>query len=101
LDGLLTLIESVTLTLLRIGGTWQTVAASAIYALGVVPLLTKTLEYEGIGMVNFVWNLFSTILMFVIGMYSFAEKITGLKTIGVILSLAGLGLIIMSDEQQK
>ena len=98
---LLTGIESIALTLLRMGGTPQMILAGAIYALGVVPLLTKTLEYEGIGMVNFVWNVFSTIIMFAIGMILFSEKITRLKTIGVILSLAGLGMIMMSDDLQK
>ncbi len=98
---LLTVIEAVALTLLRIGGLWQTVSASAIFAVGVVPLLAKTLQYDGIGMVNFVWNVFSTILMFGVGMVFFAEKITRLKTIGILLSFAGLALIIMADDLQK
>lgn len=98
---LLTLIESVALTLLRIGGTWQLVVASLIFGLGVVPLLSKTLEFEGIGMTNFIWNVFSTILMFGIGIYFFSEKITRLKTIGILLSFVGLGLIILSDDLQK
>jgi multidrug transporter EmrE-like cation transporter len=98
---LLTGIEAVGLILLRIGGLWQTVAASAIFAVGVVPLLAKTLEYDGIGMVNFIWNVFSTILMFGIGMVFFSEKVTRLKTIGILLSFVGLGLIMMSDHLQN
>lgn len=98
-------IEAVALTLLRIEEKrtqiYRIIGAASIYALAVVPLLVKTLEYEGIGMVNFLWNVFSTIIMFVIGTYIFSEKIVGLQLIGVILSLAGLGLILMADSTPK
>ena len=53
---LVTFVESSALTLLRIGGTKQLIGASLIYGLGVIPLLSKSLQYEGIGMVNFFWN---------------------------------------------
>lgn len=98
---ILTAIEAVGLTLLRIGGLWQTVVAGIIFGVGVVPLLAKTLEYDGIGMVNFIWNVFSTILMFGIGMVFFSEKITRLKTVGILLSFVGLGLILTSDHLQN
>lgn len=97
---LLTVIEAIGLTLLRIGGFWKTVCASLIFAVGVVPLLAKTLQYDGIGMINFVWNVFSTVLMFAIGIYIFSEKITRLKSIGILLSLAGLALIMLADDLQ-
>lgn len=98
---LLSGIEAVALTLLRMENIhtilYRGVAAAAIYALAVVPLLLKTLQYEGIGMVNFLWNVFSTVLMFAIGVYVFGEKIASLQLIGVVLSLAGLGLILIAD----
>lgn len=98
---LLTVIESIALTLLRIGGLWQIVLASLIFALGVVPLLAKSLQYDGIGMVNFIWNVSSTILMFAIGMIFFQETITRQKLIGILLSFAGLALIMTSNEIEK
>jgi len=98
---LLSSVEAVALTLLRMKDSktllYRGLTASAIYGVLVVPLLIKTLEYEGIGIVNFIWNVFSTIIMFVIGIYVFKEKIANLQLIGVVLSLAGLGLILMSD----
>ena len=97
---LLTSIEAVALTLLRIGGTWNLATASAIFAFAVVPLLSKALQYEGIGMVNFIWNVFSTLVMFFIGLYIFAEKITALKTIGICIALLGIGIIILADDYQ-
>jgi multidrug transporter EmrE-like cation transporter len=98
---LLTSIEAVALTLLRMGGTWNLFTASFIFAFAVVPLLSKALEYEGIGMVNFVWNVFSTLVMFMIGMYVFSEKITALKTIGIVIALLGIGIIMLADDYQK
>lgn len=98
---LLSGIEAVALTLLRMENThtllFRTIAASAIYAFAVAPLLLKTLQYDGIGMVNFLWNVFSTIIMFAVGIYVFGEKIASLQLIGVVLSLAGLGLILIAD----
>lgn len=100
---LLSIIEAASLTLLRIGGNWQIILASSIYALGVVPLLLKTIHLgtgvgHGIGMINFIWNVFSTILMFAIGIYFFEEKVSGLKAIGVLLCILGIGFIMISDD---
>ena len=99
---LLSSVEAVALTLLRIENPktllYRGFAASTIYGALVVPLLIKTLQYEGIGIVNFIWNVFSTIIMFTIGVYIFKEKIESLQLIGVVLSLAGLGLILMGGS---
>jgi multidrug transporter EmrE-like cation transporter len=50
--------------------------------------LIKTLKYEGIGIVNLLWNILSTIAVLLIGYFIFNEKINNYQTIGV-----GLGLI--------
>lgn len=98
---LLTSIEAVALTLLRVGGPLNMAISSVIFAFAVVPLLSKALDYEGIGMVNFVWNVFSTLIMFFIGIYIFAERITPLKTIGIFIALLGIGIIMIADDYQK
>ena len=95
---LVSLVEAPALTLLRMGGMQRIAIASIVYALGVVPLLSVALQYEGIGIVNFFWNILSTILMFAIGIVVFKEKISALKMIGVVLSLLGLGLVLLSNE---
>ena len=43
--------------------------------------------------------IYSTIVMFIIGIYVFEEKVANLQLIGVILSLGGLALILMADKQ--
>ena len=97
---LLTSIEAVALSLLRIGGPLNLIASSCIFAIAVVPLLSKALEYEGIGMVNFIWNIFSTLIMFALGVYLFSEKITAVKTIGILVAFLGIGIIVFADDYQ-
>ena len=95
---IVSLIEAVGLTTLRMKNQYSIPAASLIYATMVVPLLYVTLNYEGIGMVNFIWNVFSTILMFLIGIYMFNEKLHNLQIVGILLSLLGLFLILITPE---
>jgi drug/metabolite transporter (DMT)-like permease len=59
-----------------------------------------TINSIGIGMINFIFNILTTIFGFAIGMYWFKEKVNNLQLIGVILSLAGIGLIIISPDSK-
>ena len=95
-----TVIEAIGLTILRQGSTYAIPMTSAIFALGVVPLLHMSLQYEGIGLTNFLWNIFSTLVMFAIGIYIFKEKTKKLQFMGVLVSLLGVGLILMSPEDK-
>lgn len=95
---LASLVEAPALTLIQKGGLVNLVGASLIFAFGVVPLLSITLQYEGIGIVNFLWNILSTILMFCIGIFFFKEKIASLQVVGIILAMLGLGLVVLSKE---
>jgi len=94
----LCLIEAVALTLVRYGGFSKVVIASLIYACLVVPLLYVSMRYKGSGVivVNFIWNIFSTLIMFFIGFYFFNETVDNLQILGAMISLLGLGLIIIS-----
>jgi len=94
---LLSIIEAGALSLLRIGGKWNILYAAGIYACFVVPLLSKALEWEGIGMVNFVWNVFSTVFMFLIGYYFFEEKLTYLKLVGISCCIFGIGILLLVE----
>ena len=94
---LLTVVECIALTLLQIGGIQNILVAALLFSVGVVPLLVKSLEFQGVGMMNFIWNIFTTIIMFAIGIYFFSEKITEKKAIGVLLSLCGIGVILLDN----
>jgi len=95
-----TIVEAIGLTILRQGSAYAIPITSAIFALGVVPLLHMSLQYEGIGLTNFLWNVFSTLVMFAIGIYIFKEKTKRLQFIGVLVSLLGVGIILMSPEDK-
>lgn len=94
----ISIVEAVGLTILRTGWKWSIPIASLIYGLFVIPLLHYGLKFEGIGMINFLWNIFSTITMFVIGIYVFREKVHYQQRIGVLVSLLGIGLILMAPD---
>jgi multidrug transporter EmrE-like cation transporter len=70
----------------------------AIYGLIVPLLLYKAVHYEGIGIVNFFWNVFSTIMGFIIGIYLFGEKVDNIQWLGVIVSIVGMALILLSKK---
>jgi len=91
----ISIIEGVGLTVLKSNIKYSIIIASIIYGILVIPVLNEALQFEGIGMVNFIWNIFSTLIMFMIGIYMFDEKIDNKQLIGVCLSLAGLFLILV------
>ncbi len=93
---ILCIFEAIALTLIRVGDTRKVVVASFIYGLIVVPLLYVSFKYQGLGMINFMWNVFSTLLAFLVGFYMFNEKVDNLQILGAMISLLGLGLIILA-----
>ena len=95
------IVEAFALYFLRLKTIKNLYMAMAIYGLGVAPLLYYALNYEGIGMVNFLWNICSTLFGFAIGIYIFKEKIQSMQLIGVIISLLGLGIITLAPEENK
>jgi len=95
---LIALVESIGLTLLRIGGTRNLVFASLIFGGLVAPLLAYVIPFEGVGLTNFLWNISSTILMFAIGIYYFNEKIKYLQVMGVLVSFVGIAMVLMAPD---
>jgi drug/metabolite transporter (DMT)-like permease len=76
------------------------VLGALIYGILVPYFLLRSLKYEGLGTVNFFWNVVSTVSAFAIGAYLFKEKISNWKIMGVTLSMVGLGMILLSDKDQ-
>jgi len=94
----ISIIEAIGLTVLKSDIKFSLIFTSIIYGILVVPLLKEGLQFGGIGMVNFIWNIFSTLLVFIIGIYMFDEKIRNKQLIGVCLALAGLFLILVPEN---
>ena len=93
---LLVIVEAFALYELRLGGIRRIVTASLIFALFVVPILYYCIQYEGIGMTNFIWNLFSTLIMIFIGIHFFDENIKPVQRYGIAVSVIGMLIIAMS-----
>ena len=72
-----------------------------IYGIAVPYFLYHALDYEGVGMVNLFWNVFSTLSAFFIGWYFFQEGVSNLQKIGVVVSLLGISLIFMGKSMEK
>lgn len=72
-----------------------------LYGIPVSLLLYKLLEFKSIGIVNFMWNVASTLCGFFIAMYLFGYKVNNLEWLGVGLGILSLGLIIMGGSQSK
>ena len=89
------LVEAFALFFIRSGGFMNISIASAIYAVGAVPLLALAVKYEGIGLTNFLWNVLSTIIGFAIGVLIFKEKVRNMQIMGVIVSLVGVAMILL------
>ncbi len=100
-SGLITMtaiVEAVALYFIRAGGVMNVSIASVLYAAGAVPLLSFATKYEGIGISNFLWNVMSTLIGFGIGIFMFKEKIRNLQIMGVLVSMLGVGMILLDPE---
>jgi multidrug transporter EmrE-like cation transporter len=100
-SGLITMtaiVEAVALYFIRAGGVMNVSIASVLYAAGAVPLLSFATKYEGIGISNFLWNVMSTLIGFGIGIFMFKEKIRNLQIMGVLVSMLGVGMILLEPE---
>jgi len=98
---IVSLVEAFGLYFVRLGGAGNILISSIIYGYMVVPLLAFTLRYEGIGIVNFLWNILSTLIGFGIGIYLFNERIHYLQIVGAAFSILGIGLILMAPKDKS
>jgi len=95
---LITAIEAVALFTMKHNNTWGLPLGCAIFGLGVAPLLNYALKHENVGMVNFIWTVFSVLIMFAIGATLFKEDVHYIHMIGVTMCVVGIALILMSHE---
>jgi drug/metabolite transporter (DMT)-like permease len=77
--------------------TQYLVVAMLIFGTAVPLLLLKNLQYDGIGHVNFFWNILSTMAAFAMGIFLFGEKLNQLQLMGVLVALLGVGLVLLNQ----
>jgi multidrug transporter EmrE-like cation transporter len=66
--------------------------AVLVYSMNPIILL-QSLKIEGLAVINLLWNTLSNILITVIGVYMFKEKISSIKKLGIVLSIISIGLL--------
>jgi multidrug transporter EmrE-like cation transporter len=70
------------------------ILAILIYG-GLIPwLLLRTIKYQKVGIVNFTFNVLTTLVAFGIGIFFFSESLHITQIYGVIISLFGLWLVL-------
>ncbi len=104
--GLLTAVEAMALYGIqkyqRVNQKKYIIMSMLIYGILVPLLLYKMITTNGgIGMANFLWNIFSTLSGFLIGMLLFKEKVNHIQYVGIALGFLSLGLIFIGEQQHS
>lgn len=73
------------------------IAASAIYALQPI-LFAKALTFETMTAANLIWNMTSSVIVTLIGVFYFGEPIKGLRWVAVALALFSIALFAYTDS---
>ena len=71
------------------------IGAVFIYALQPV-LFLQSLSFQGMALMNLLWNVISSILVTLVGVWYFKESLTHTKAIGAIFSV--LAIVLLSCE---
>ena len=73
-------------------GAWILPLGMVIYSLQ--PIVFRAgLPYEGIAVLNIMWNTLSIIIISLMGLFFFEEKLSPINVLGMILSILGIILI--------
>ena len=60
-------------------------------------LFYKALSFEGMAVINLMWNVISSIVVTLVGIVYFKEKLTNLKLIGAAFSIVAIWLLGMDS----
>ncbi len=73
------------------------IIAFILYGIVVPYCLSIALQYSGIGTINFIGNIFSTVLLILIGYFFFGENMNKLKALAFITGTLSLILLYISE----
>jgi multidrug transporter EmrE-like cation transporter len=94
---LMTFVDMLTFPIVKLvsidtlGSNWLLLPVF-LYALQPL-ILFRSLQFEGIALMNLTWNTLSIIAITLIGVYYFKEKLSHTKTIGILLGMVSIGLL--------
>ena len=78
--------------------TYYLMAGIALYGIVIPYMIISSLHFSGIGTVNFLWNIITTVCMIIIGYYLFNEKINHLHLISLLLGVASIIILYFADN---
>ncbi len=76
------------------------ILAVLIYGFIIPFMIIKTLNFDGIGTVNLMWNIITTVAMIIIGYYFFNEKINHLHVISLMLGVASIIILYFASDEK-
>lgn len=71
--------------------------STAIYSMQPI-LFLKALSFESMVATNLVWNLVSSVVVTLLGIFYFGERVKGLRLLAVLIGLFSLVLFTFTDE---
>jgi multidrug transporter EmrE-like cation transporter len=103
--GLMALMDSVVLSLLKaynIGWIqWRGVILISMLVYSIQPLIfLESLKGNGLTIMNLLWDVMSDVIVTCIGLFYFSEKLTGIKKVGVSLSIISVILLSWKDDDK-
>ena len=72
-----------------------------IYGIIIPFLIIFSLKFEGIGTVNFLWNIITTVSMIIIGHYVFGDTMNHLHMISAFLGISAMIVLFMANKEKK
>ena len=72
--------------------------ALLIYGIIIPFIVLKTLTFAGIGTVNFMWNIITTVSMILIGHFYFGDRISNLHLISLMLGIASITILYIAER---
>jgi multidrug transporter EmrE-like cation transporter len=98
---ILATVEIIAMTLVtnyaKNGNKTHFVLSCLLYA--ILPfIIVYALKFQGIGTVNFMWNIISTISMIIIGYYVFNDSVTNLHYISFMLGFSAIVVLYYAER---
>ena len=103
--GLMALMDSTVLSLLKaynIGWIkWNGVILISMLIYSIHPIIfLESLKTNGLIIMNLLFDVLSDIIITCVGLFYFSEKLTGIKKVGVLLSVISVILLSWKDEDK-
>lgn len=102
--GTMALVDSVSLSALKAYSAgmiqWRGVILLSMLVYSCQPLLfLESLKYNSLTVMNLLWDVMSDVIVTLIGLFYFGEKLSSTKKVGVVFSLISIFLLTFKDGE--